>query len=391
MVAVPTSAAVAQPDEPRARRLFFEARAAYQKASVHRLSTDPEVVRRDAEERLRWNLEALTKLDQVVAILGKPNQRVLPMLVDVLHRLNEHARAEVAIKAYFALQPPPDPGLSEYERMRSRQASAAQLAAKQRQRYEQAIGPSRAPYDEYLKYHPHGPGAVEVRARWARQQGVNQEKADDAAYAAARGKNTSAAYDEYLRTHPSGRHAAAARVELDRARHREATWRASADDADFAAARKQNTKEAYDAYLRRWPSGRHWSEAGAAIEGFDKADRRAKGERILAGAREHEKKASAERIIGGLKIGGGVVVAAGSVVLLFSQALGSVVTPLIGGAGIGVGFLLVWKARGNFRRARGHDADARVIRDEARPYLVHEPRGPERGAPAAGLAVSFTF
>ncbi len=82
-----------------------------------------------------------------------------------------------------------------------------------------------------------------------------------------------AAYRAFLEAWPKGAHAMAARAEIDRLKAEEGIPDdQKADDAAFAAARDQGTVDSYRAYMAAWPSGHHAETARQEIERLDAAE-----------------------------------------------------------------------------------------------------------------------
>ncbi len=155
-----------------------------------------------------------------------------------------------------------------------------------------------AAYSAYMKDHPKGDFYYTARSRMKKleDQRIAAEAttlnnlADAAAqesgdWAMAQKLDTFDAYDEYLTAHPEGKHASDARTRqraIDAAQTRaaqaaeakrlaaeKAETDRKADDSAWSIAKSGGTTSAYNSYLAAYRSGRHATEARAAIMRLD--------------------------------------------------------------------------------------------------------------------------
>ncbi len=130
-------------------------------------------------------------------------------------------------------------------------------------------------YRQYLALFANGKHAQEA------QDAINAY--DNRAWDIAQQRQTIAGYQDYLAAWPEGLHAGKAREIVKQmqakadAIAKDAAERAAHDTADWEAAARQNTIDAYGRYLTRHPAGKHAKEAQSRIDGLRRsaADRAA--------------------------------------------------------------------------------------------------------------------
>ncbi len=117
-----------------------------------------------------------------------------------------------------------------------------------------------AAYHEYLVRRPNGAHVRKARGR------KRELELDDAAFARAEATNTAQGYLEYAKAQPRGKYVEEARRRSQRLRQE------AADHAEFA--RTEDTVEAYEVYLLKFPDGLHSAEVRRRKENL-MADHRA--------------------------------------------------------------------------------------------------------------------
>jgi len=296
-----------------------------------------------ADAQAGRHADVVTKLDEVIRLLGSRNHRVLPLLIRALVALREPVRALEELGHYFALQPPPDPALAETAEMAALQTSQKPLAQAQRQAYEKAVAADLAPYEAYLRDHPHGRWADEVRSRLAEQKVRNAEAMDDADWQ----RVTSRAYvDEtsirealqsYLRHHPSGSHAPEARARIATLNERLRQKRLAAEQAQREQAR---------------------------------VARQAEHARLLVLADAAEARAGAHRLLGTLSLAGGLGLTGAGVYVLATDAVGEDASGLLAAGLAGGGVFLLLTTSSQWNKASRENRDAGHLRAQAGQWTV---------------------
>jgi hypothetical protein len=99
---------------------------------------------------------------------------------------------------------------------------------------------------------------------------ARRKKIDDDAYKQARSRNTIFAYEKYLKKYPSGRHASEAKQKLDQLKSATTLEIKIKDDVAFEAAAAKNTIAAYEGYLKEYPYGLNADKAHNKIEQLKK-------------------------------------------------------------------------------------------------------------------------
>ncbi|MCP4213770.1 MAG: protein kinase [bacterium] len=102
--------------------------------------------------------------------------------------------------------------------------------------------------------------------RLAAERTRKKEAKDDAAYRRAIGTNAIYSYQKYLEKYPNGRHAAEAQGKLGQLKESTVLEERVKDDYGYNTAVKKGTIAAFEDYSRRFPLGRHKTEAKAKIE-----------------------------------------------------------------------------------------------------------------------------
>src|SRR5262249_45356696 len=92
---------------------------------------------------------------------------------------------------------------------------------------------------------------------------ADEQREDDAAYAAAVGLDQAAGFKAYIDQHPNGRHIDEARKRMTDLEH---AARDAADDAAWTRALSLNTLAGYRGYLAALPDGRHADESKKLID-----------------------------------------------------------------------------------------------------------------------------
>jgi hypothetical protein len=95
-----------------------------------------------------------------------------------------------------------------------------------------------------------------------------RKKKDDDAYKTALATNTILAYEKYLKRYPRGRHASEAKQKLEESRSATSLELKIKDDVSFETASSTNTIAAYEKYLKDFPFGAHAKKARSKIEGL---------------------------------------------------------------------------------------------------------------------------
>ncbi len=120
---------------------------------------------------------------------------------------------------------------------------------------------TKASYNEYLAAYPQGKFAEEAKMK---TKELEQYAAENTAWEKAQKKDRKSAYYEYLDAFPNGRYAKEAQkriAEIKAEDKRKAEAKKKADDTAWASAKRKHTIAAYQAYLQKYPNGRHSSEA----------------------------------------------------------------------------------------------------------------------------------
>ncbi len=172
-------------------------------------------------------------------------------------------RDDIRVYRAFLEHFPASPHRSEVEaRIRAIEAEQRRQEAERRAR-EAEERRRRKAYEEarrldtveayriFLTAYPDAPEAKQVRRR------IRAIEAEQRAFRAARGSER--ALEAYLARYPEGRHAEEARAEIQRLRR-------ARMEADYRAAMDAGTAEALSAFLRRWPGSPRESEVKAALE-----------------------------------------------------------------------------------------------------------------------------
>ncbi len=167
--------------------------------------------------------------------------------------------------------------LDEIKKRESEEARQREIKAEDD--YWQAVEKKRTrdAYNEYMKKYPSGryfqeanDNLGEIKKRESEEARQREIKAEDDYWQAVEKKRTRDAYNEYMKKYPSGRYFQEAndnlgeikKRESDEARQREI----KAEDDFWQAAKKSETKEAYEEYIKKYPHGRYTQLAKAAIE-----------------------------------------------------------------------------------------------------------------------------
>ncbi|MBN9222353.1 MAG: hypothetical protein J0I79_30810 [Mesorhizobium sp.] len=131
-------------------------------------------------------------------------------------------------------------------------------------------------YQAYLDHFPTGAHASFAHQNLALKKQtadlVAQKTADDSAWAEAQKDGTQTAYQAYIDRFPTGTHLAAARQSLGDLKRQadDLLEQQAADDAAWAAALKDNTQLSYQAYIDSFPTGAHLSSARRGLKGLKK-------------------------------------------------------------------------------------------------------------------------
>jgi len=145
---------------------------------------------------------AVRLLDRAIALLGQPKKRLMPVLIDSLHKLQRYERASIEARRYLVMKPIIK--TREYLRIAALVSMLERKAVEHKRRTEDA----------------------------KRNRERQQRAADEAAWRRAMAGKTSHSYRYYVQRFPNGMHVAEARRLMSEAKRRE-------DQAQLERQRRQ--------------------------------------------------------------------------------------------------------------------------------------------------------
>lgn len=164
--------------------------------------------------------------------------------------------------------------LAEIAQKKKRDAELARLQAQEDEYWKKIQAENTiSAYRQYLKTYPNG-DYIKTAEKAIRKIEAEQEKArlmklqaqETAFWEKIEAKNTLADYQKYLEKYPNGKYAADALEAIETIKQKELDAAKARDNKAWQAAQAENSKEAYQDYITRFPNGLHKATAKTAIQ-----------------------------------------------------------------------------------------------------------------------------